>query len=58
LSPTLAKPVQLRASLLLKLGVTGNRFQQASSERRIDPLEQFEEDHADGVAFACQPVSA
>ena len=48
---SLIELVQLGAFLLLQLSVTGERLEQSSGERCVNPFEQFEENEADGVAL-------
>src|SRR5207247_2602810 len=46
------------ASLLLKFGITLDRLQETSGERRVDSLKELEENEAHGVALGGQAMAA
>jgi len=55
---TLIEAIQLRAFLLLKFGITLDRLQETSGERRLDSLKELEENEAHGVALGGQAMAA
>ena len=57
ISDALVEPIQLRPPLLLKLAIARNRLKEPGGEGGVNALEEFQEDHADGVAFAREPVA-
>ena len=46
---TLVEAVELRSFIGLEAGIAFDRAKDTGGKRSVDPLEQFEEDQADGV---------
>jgi hypothetical protein len=54
----LVEAIELRLLLAMKSAVGWNRAEQAGSERRVDALEELQEEKADGVALRQQLIAA